>query len=328
VAALAGAREVSDAELARLGPTLSRMFLRREGDNRFIPKYGWCNPSCPHAPPNLWVMVGYARLLGRLDRQTKAYRQLTAELQRVQEVLEQYRLTDGEGRYTGGWGFFPNDLSRHKAPSPYAASMALLGLLELRRSGLPWKGSRKQRDEMLARTAGWILSHYRPELPGWIAPTGQVDQLNDGLTIVNGALLLRAEAEAGIALPASLIRQIPELLDSLKQRDGHFPVSISHEGGNYLEQQTGKVAYYTWPIKLFWYSWGVDLAARWLERAKRVGAPHDERVRVRRVLGHLLLDLGPAQVDDALGGWAFVAAESLIGLSAVEPVPAERQREP
>jgi hypothetical protein len=33
----------------------------------------------------------------------------------------------------------------------------------------------------------------------------------------------------------------------------------------------------------------------------------------------VLRDLGPAQVDDALGGWAYVAAESLIGLSAVEP---------
>jgi tRNA A-37 threonylcarbamoyl transferase component Bud32 len=328
VAALAGARAVSDAQLVRLGPTLSRMFLRLEGDNRFVPKYGWCNPTCPHAPPSLWVLVGYARLLGRLDRQSPAYKQLAAELQRVQEVLEQYRLTDGEGRHTGGWGFFPNDLSRHKTASTYATSMALLGLLELRRAGLPWKESSKQRDEMLARTAGWILGRYRADLPGWVAPTGQVDQLNDGLTIVNSALLLRAEAEAGIALPDALVRQIPLLLDSLKQRDEHFPVSISHEGGNYLDQRTGKVEYYTWPIKLFWHSWGVDLAARWLSRAKRVGAPHEEVVRVRRVLGHLLLDLGPGQVDDALAGWAFVAAESLIGLSALELVPAEPPHAP
>ena len=113
------------------------------------------------------------------------------------------------------------------------------------------------------------------------------------------------------------------MLDALRHREAHFPVSISHEGGNYLDQRTGKVAYYTWPIKLFWYSWGVDLSARWLDRVKRVGGEHDEIVRARRVLGHLLLDLGPAQVEDALAGWAFVAAETLIGLSAVEPLPAD-----
>ena len=46
--------------------------------------------------------------------------------------------------------------------------------------------------------------------------------------------------------------------------------------------------------------------------------PHDEIVRTRRVLGHLLLDLGPAAVEEGKEGYTYVTAETLIGLTAVE----------
>jgi hypothetical protein len=68
---------------------------------------------------------------------------------------------------------------------------------------------------------------------------------------------------------------------------------------------------------MLWHPWAVDCAARWLARCERRGAPGDEIVRTRRVLGHLVLDLGEAAAADAKNGFTYVTAETLIGLEAV-----------
>jgi hypothetical protein len=73
-------------------------------------------------------------------------------------------------------------------------------------------------------------------------------------------------------------------------------------------------------VRLLWYPWAVETAARWLERCRRVGLPRDEVVRTRRVLGHLVLTLGPQLQGDMLVGQTFIPTETLLGLSAV-PLP-------
>jgi hypothetical protein len=68
---------------------------------------------------------------------------------------------------------------------------------------------------------------------------------------------------------------------------------------------------------MVWHPWAIDCAARWLARCERHGAPHDEAVRTRRVLGHLVLDLGDGAVAEAQAGFTYVSAEALIGLELV-----------
>ncbi len=70
--------------------------------------------------------------------------------------------------------------------------------------------------------------------------------------------------------------------------------------------------------RALWHPWAIHCAACWIRRCERVGAPHDEIVRTRRVLGHLILDLGDAAVEEAKRGLQYVAAESLICLSSLE----------
>jgi hypothetical protein len=71
-----------------------------------------------------------------------------------------------------------------------------------------------------------------------------------------------------------------------------------------------------------WYPWATDACVRWLERAEKRGGPLEERVRVRRALGHLVVDLGPAAASKASTDWTFIGAELLNGLSSV-PTPAK-----
>jgi hypothetical protein len=70
-------------------------------------------------------------------------------------------------------------------------------------------------------------------------------------------------------------------------------------------------------VRNLWYPWAVESAARWLAHCHRTGAPHDEIVRTRRVLGHLVITLGPQVRADATVGQTFIPAEVLLGLSAV-----------
>jgi hypothetical protein len=55
----------------------------------------------------------------------------------------------------------------------------------------------------------------------------------------------------------------------------------------------------------------------WLLRAERVGEPVENRVRVRRALGHLVNDLGNEAVKKYQSEWTFQAAETLYGLSSI-----------
>jgi hypothetical protein len=72
-------------------------------------------------------------------------------------------------------------------------------------------------------------------------------------------------------------------------------------------------------MKYLWYPWVIDCSVSWLEFAGKHQLPKVERVRVRRALGHLVVDLGDEALKLAQHDHTFFASEDLYGLSAISP---------
>ncbi len=66
-----------------------------------------------------------------------------------------------------------------------------------------------------------------------------------------------------------------------------------------------------------WYPWAINAAQSWLLRAEKRGAPMEDQVRVRRALGHLIIEHGGEAVKKYKSEWTFQAAETLYGLSSI-----------
>jgi hypothetical protein len=66
-----------------------------------------------------------------------------------------------------------------------------------------------------------------------------------------------------------------------------------------------------------WYPWAISAAQLWLLRAERLGEPMENRVRVRRALGRLVMNHGEEAIQKYKSEWTFQAAETLYGLSAI-----------
>ena len=71
-------------------------------------------------------------------------------------------------------------------------------------------------------------------------------------------------------------------------------------------------------INFVWYPWAINASQRWLLR-RHDGIPAEDVVRVRRSLGHLVVDLRQEALREAETQWAYIAAETLYALSAIRP---------
>jgi hypothetical protein len=281
-------------------------------------KFGWQSHKGEAetiAEPALWNAAALAVALGRRDMLNEEERQrLMKHLVYTQEVLKLYRPLED-----GGWNMFPNqkELDQH---NPYTTSLALLALLEARSANLPWDGSIERRDQLLRATAQWLIDKYDAEVegksPGWHGVAESANQIFDGLTLQIYAELLRAEAEAGIELPPEIVKQIPIHLISTVNRDLNFPVG-SGEFSAPMRDHTGRDIVGKESVGFLWYPWAIDACVRWLERAEKRGGSPEEIVRVRRALGHLVLELGPDAAYKASTDWTFIGAELLNSLSNV-----------
>jgi hypothetical protein len=278
-------------------------------------RYGWIShpgDEQTQAEPALWTSIALARALGRPGLLGGGERRRAeADLADVQRVLRTYRPSN-----TGGWNMF----ARQKNPehhNPYTTTLGLLALLETRKSGLPWDGSAQRRDALLAKTARWLISEYDAKGSGWRAPSetgGNV--IVDGLTLQAYYELLRAEREAGISLPRTITEDVPRYLARCAERPAGFPTQsgefsapvTDRDGGDALRREA---------VGFLWYPWAVAATEEWLARAEMVGAPPEERVRVRRAQSHMVVDIGDEVVREASASWTFQAAETLYGLSVV-----------
>jgi hypothetical protein len=195
--------------------------------------------------------------------------------------------------------------------------LALMALLELLRADLPWQDSIAKREEMLQQTRAWLEKQF--DGAGWHCTGAQLNELSDGLTLFLFAFLLRDESERNVPLPPAMVSALAQHLARCAERPKDYPNSVGYFGGTFTNHLGVSFSNENRRITFLWYAWAVGCAAQWLERCKRLGAPHEDIVSGRRLLAHLVISLGDRQIDDALSGWTFIAADTLYGLSWVPP---------
>jgi hypothetical protein len=313
------APEASNEELRELLPYLEMPFTPGVAVERDGVKYGWNSHQGDMdtlAEPALWTTAALAAALARPGLLDAAERErLLVHLAYTQEVLRLYRPRDH-----GGWNMFPRQKNADEA-NPYTTTLALLALLELRHAKLPWEGSAGRRDELLERTAQWLIDDYDETTtpPGWHGTGEGAYETFDGLTIQIYALLLRAQEETGFQVPPAILQNIPRHLGRMTERDFSFPIGraefsaacVDHEGREY----TGKEG-----VGFLWHPWAIEGAERWLRWAEQNAVAPEERVRIRRALGYMVVDLGEEAMRRATADWTFIPAETLHGLNAVKPL--------
>lgn len=278
--------------------------------------YGWvAHPGYTHteAEPALWTATALAVALGRPGLVPDAERAAFVErLERAQRAAATHRPLD-----TGGWNIFPRqtDPAVH---SPYTTSLALLCLLETHTAGLPWLGSERQRDRLIAKTVRYVGDTFLPagDLPGWRRTGDSNEPVSLGLTLQNYALLLRAEAELSQPIPERIASEIPRRLASLvgtslqQQADaGEFRLEFTNHEGRKEARAEG--------INFLWHPWAVEACHRWLAYDAKQPGPKATRERVARTLGHLVLEMGPAVVETASKGYVFVSSETVFCFAAL-----------
>jgi TIR domain len=284
-------------------------------------KYGWiAHPKerRTQAEPAIWTAVALANALRRPGLLTgEARARALKNLAYTQEVLKTYR-PDNEN----GWNMFPNQEEPH-LHNVYTTALALLALLEARKANLPWDGSVETRDHLLLNAARWLGDRYDAESPepGWRHAASETSENTvDGLTLQIYGELLRAEAEAGFVIPPKILEQMPNYLAKCGERNLSFP-NDSGEFAAFFTDHNGQQYMAREALGFMWYPWAIYAAQLWLARAERTGAPMEQQVRVRRALGHLIVDRGGEAIQKFKSEWTFQAAETLYGLSSV-PVEA------
>jgi hypothetical protein len=118
-------------------------------------------------------------------------------------------------------------------------------------------------------------------------------------------------------IPPAILDEIPRQLALFARRDLSFPVN----GGEFLAQYTrfdGTEGVGRRLIKYLCYPWVIDCSVRWLEFADQANLPKEERIRVRRTLGHMVVDLGDEALKRAEADYTFFASEDLYGLTGLE----------
>jgi hypothetical protein len=144
-------------------------------------------------------------------------------------------------------------------------------------------------------------------------------EIYDGLTIQIFAELLQTnQALPDFVIPPVILNEIPRQLALFAGRDLSFPVN----GGEFLASYTrfdGNDGVGRRLIKYLWYPWVIDCSARWIELADREQLPKEQRVQVRRALGHLVVDLGDEALKRAQRDYTFFASEDLYGLTGIKP---------
>jgi hypothetical protein len=264
--------------------------------------------------PVLWIAAAQGAALAKPDLLERNQREaVLRHYEYVQEILKDYHPTN-----SGGWNMLPSqkDPNKHHL---YSTTLALLTLLQAHEAALPWEGSVERRDQLVRQTAQWLIDHFDPkgEPPGWRGISEDTLEIYDGLTIqIFAELLQTRKALPDFVIPPAILNEIPRQLALFARRDLSFPVN----GGEFLAQYTrfdGNESVGRRLIKYLWYPWVIDCSVRWLEFAEKANLPKEQRVRVRRALGHLVVDLGDEALKRAQRDYTFFASEDLYGLTTI-----------
>lgn len=193
---------------------------------------------------------------------------------------------------SGGWNTFPNQF-KPEAHTTYTAALALLTLVELHHANLPWHGEIGVRNEMLQKTAGWLIGQWDAlsDTPGWRGAADDQAPVSDGLTLQIYSELLRAEQTAGVVIPTRVLNAIPLHLLHLQGRPLDFPSSVGRFS-RLFTNHAGQEFEINPSVNYLWHPWGVDCVRLWLSRMDKYGSHPAERTEMRRVLGYLVVDVG------------------------------------
>lgn len=313
LAALSRSPEMPHSESQRLLESFRRMFdpavLKHEDG---VPT-GWQQRrgSPSRGTVALWITTALAIAADRSDLFDESARnELKQFLATATHIAQQYHSTSG-----GGWNMFGGMHSQN--PDNYTSALALQTLLHLERADLPWNNDSARRSELLKQTAAWLVSTYDAELPipGWRrAPYDESRESFDGMTIQIYALLLDAEAQQAVKLPAHLVENALLHIERCAHRErtfltttAEFEASVVYEG-EVRDEHEG--------VGFLWHPWALEGCVRLLERHQRSPLPPEHLTRVRRARGHLVLLAGS---DDALRDERlFAIAEMLYGLASVQ----------
>ena len=266
--------------------------------------------------PSLWMVSALAAALGNRELLSEQERQTALEhLDFVQRFLQRYHPVED-----GGWNMVASqkDPARHHL---YSTVMGLLALLQVHSADAPWEGSKERRDELMRQTARWLVDRFdaNGNPPGWRGINEDTRDIYAGLTIqIFDELLQTQKALPDFKLPPSIADEIPRQLAAFARRDLTFPVNGGEFTAFYTDP-TGRELVGKRLIKYLWYPWVIDCAVTWLEQAEKEGRPMEQRVQVRRALGHLVVDLGDEALQRAQRDYTFFASEDLYGLTSIKP---------
>jgi hypothetical protein len=318
-AALLVVPEADREKVRRCVSVFDRLFEPSPMCDAFIPGYGWpnFNDGLPSAEACGWALSVIGRALAAADVIVPAARQkLLKRLDEVQAALDNCRSRDKRsGKPSGGWNLFAHQEDPGQA-NIYVTVLVGQGLLDLRRAGLPWHQSQQQRDRLLTDTLSWLVRHFYGQ--GWTTPGRLADDINDGLTLQIFTLLLRAEADGLLTLPADMAAQIPRHLAECGSRPLDYQITVALFSVPFRDPLGKIVPRPQRPVRMLWHPWAIGCAALWLHRCERTAAPHYEIVRTRRVLGHLVLTLGDKAIRETQTGYTYITAETLMGLAAID----------
>ncbi|MEY2575362.1 MAG: hypothetical protein QOF80_849 [Verrucomicrobiota bacterium] len=300
-------------------PALETPFVSSLEINQPHRRYRWIDldgVEYDKSTPVLWIAAAQGAALGKAGLlEGKEREAVLKHYEYVQEILKEYHPTN-----SGGWNMLPSqkDPGKHHL---YSTTLALLTLLQGHESGLAWEGSVEKRDQLIRQTAQWLVDHFDPkgEPPGWRGMSEDTLEIYDGLTIqIFAELLQTKQALPDFVIPPAILNEIPRQLALFARRDLSFPVN----GGEFLAPYTrfdGNEGVGRRLIKYLWYPWVIDCSVRWLEFAEKQQLPREQRVQVRRALGHLVVDLGDEALKRAQRDYTFFASEDLYGLDGIQP---------
>jgi hypothetical protein len=309
-------------EVRAIVPLLSTPFSSDTKIEREGVKYGWPAEKgaiSAIAPPAFWTAMSLAVALRKDGFPSgDAQAQASEHLAYVENVLNRYH-PDG----SAGWNLFPDqvDPTQHDV---YAATLALMTLLEVKRARLPWEGTAERRDRLIRQTFDWLTARFNPQAqpPGWGSGNLSISGAWEGLTLQIYGRLLDAQSEIGVTIPNEIAAQIPRHLAGIPERQKEF----ANDGGEYAVEikRFGEELKVQEHIYFLSYPWAIDCAARWLRSEYARRAPPEDRLAVERTLAHLVITRGDDVMAKVLDAGTFYAAEALYGLSSVMPANSPR----
>jgi hypothetical protein len=290
--------------------TLFRAYVVK--DDRGVAGFMFESGHPPHGLVALWTVSALARTLMRPDLFDEGQRQRLLGFYRI-AVAAADRLAPLQD---GGWNMYPSqdDPAAHNA---YSTVMALRVLLDVRAAELPWTGPAKV-DPLISRASTWLTASFSDNGVdvGWAAAPDVVEietRVLDGLSFQIFATLLRAETEAGVALPARIVDGMTNRLLGVGERAPDFPTDAS----DFPIKVAGR--FEKEGIHFTWSPWVLEASTYWLERADRTGALPAQIQAVRRIVSRIVTGHDRDFVKYALDKERYVyePTELLLALSSL-----------